>query len=68
MKVGDAVQIHGQGPVGIVTSGIETREWYDRASAQWKTFKYHQVLMNGEIIQVDPFVLKHSSGKADGNW
>ena len=57
MKVGDAVQIYARGPVGVIVSEIKTKEWYDRASAQWKTFKFHQVLMDGEVIQADPFAL-----------
>ena len=57
MKIGDAVQIYARGPVGVVISDVKTKEWYDRASAQQKRFKFHRVLMEGEVIQVDPFAL-----------
>ena len=57
MKIGDAVQIYGNGPVGVVISEVKTKGWYDRATARWKTFNYHQVLMEGEVIQADPFAL-----------
>ena len=57
MKVGDTVQIYASGPVGVIISEVKSKEWYDRAAAQWKTFKFHQVLIDGIVIQVDPFAL-----------
>ena len=32
VKVGDAVQVYGTGPVGIILSDTLAKEWYDRAA------------------------------------
>ena len=58
MKVGDAVQVYGSGPVGIILSDTLTKEWYDRAALVWKTYSYHEVLFDNEVSNVDPFALK----------
>ena len=58
MKIGDAVQVYGQGAVGIILSDTLMEEWYDRAALTWKTYSYHEVLFDNEISKVDPFALK----------
>ena len=57
MKVGDAVQVYGSGPVGIILSDTLTKEWYDRAALVWKTYSYHEVLFDNEVSNDDPFAL-----------
>lgn len=59
--IGEAVQVYGQGSIGIVISGKKTKEWYDRGASQWKSFDYHLVLLDGHIIKVDPFSLKSAT-------
>lgn len=57
LQIGDAVQVWARGPVGVIVSEVKTKEWFDRASAQWKTFNFREVLIDGEVIQADPFAL-----------
>ena len=58
MKVGDAVQVYGKGPVGIILSETLTDEWYDRSALMWKMYSYHEVLFDSEVSKIDPFALK----------
>lgn len=58
MKVGDAVQVYGKGPVGIILSETLSEEWYDRSALMWKMHSYHEVLFNNEVSKIDPFALR----------
>ncbi len=58
MQVGDAVQVYGSGPVGIILSDTLTKEWYDRAALMWKLYSYHEVFFDNGVQKIDPFALR----------
>ncbi len=64
MKIGDTVQVYGQGPIGIVMSERKIKEWYDRGTHAWKSFSYYEVLISGEVAKIDPFVLQECNSNS----
>ena len=53
MQIGNAVQVYGSGPVGIILSSTLTKTAYDG-----KLYSYHEVFFDNGVQKIDPFALR----------
>ena len=63
---GDAVQVYGQGPVGVVVSERREQAWTERNSGRTHHHDVFDVLMGGKVATMAEFILARCDETWDG--